>query len=41
MIDYDKSTLYRDSIEEIDKENILLSKSTRVGRTDFVLTEVL
>ena len=39
--DFGLSALHRDSIEAGDEENLLLSKSTRVGRKDFVAPEIL
>jgi len=41
MIDSDKSVLYKDNIEEKDDETILLSNLTILGRTDFVVHEIL
>ena len=41
LTDFGISALHRDNMEEEDEENILLSKSTRVGRIDFVAPEIL
>ena len=41
LTDFGISALHRDNIEEGDEDNILLSNSTRVGRTDFVAPEIL
>ena len=41
LTDFGISALHRDNIEEGDDQNILLSNSTRVGRTDFVAPEIL